>query len=371
MRKLGHGLKAPISNHFTIMKTRTIASVCLLATSLVTLADTFIMKDGTTLEGVVLREEGANYVVEVNVTKSIKDERIIPKADVTKIQREQVDLTAFEAIAKLFPAPDLLTADEYALRIRAFEKFLTDHRGSPKTKEAREIVTNLKAEANEVLAGGVKMNGKIVPPSEYRANAYDLDARIQEAKIRAMIKEGRYLASLRAFLEFSRDFRNTSAYTSILPVITQVINTYMAEVTQTLETYDARVKERSLGLQRMPSADRASTENAISEETANLEAQLKAEKEAKVGWVTTHPFLKASLDETITFGKQELTRISATSTAPAVDGGKVYREALNTIQNKGDSASVSAAISAAKTAMLPAKYIATLEAAGKATGAIK
>lgn len=353
------------------MKTHPIASLWILALTLPTLADTFIMKDGTTLEGKVLREEGTDYVVEVNVTKSIKDERKIAKADVARIEREQLDLTAFLEIAKLVPAPDLLTADEYGQRIRTIEKFLTEHRGSSKSREAKAMIATLKGEANEVLAGGIKMNGKIVPPAEYRANAYDIDARVQEAKIRSLVKESRYLLALRVFNDFSRDFRNTSAHADVLPLINQVINSYLAEVSESLSTYDARVKEREVGLQRMSSSDRSATENAIREEAAELEARLKAENDAKVGWVTTHPFLKPSLEETLTFGKQELARLAPMASAPTVDGGKAYRDALTTIQGKGDTAAVTTAITAAKTAMVAPKYIAILEASAKASGAIK
>jgi hypothetical protein len=353
------------------MKTHTIASLWILSFTLPALADTFTMKDGSTVEGAILREDDTSYVVEVKVTKSIKDERILAKADVTKVEREKLDLTAFEAIAKFVPTPDMLTADDYGQRIRAVEKFLADHRSSSKAREAREMLAKLKAEANEILAGGVKMNGKIVPPSEYRANAYDIDAKIQEAKIRALVKDNRYLMALRVFSDFSRDFRNTTAHAAVLPLVTQVINSYVAEISQSLATYDARLKEREVGLQRMSSADRSTTEGAIHEEMAALEARLKAEKEAKVSWVTTHPFLKASLEETVSFGKQELARVSAAASAPAVDGGKAYRDALSVIQNKGDAASVATAIGAAKAALVPAKYITILETAAKASGALK
>jgi len=353
-----------------IMKTRSIATsfTWLLAMTIPAMADTFVLKDGTTLEGKVLSEDATNYHVEVKVSKSIKDERTIAKADVTKIEKEQPDLIAFESIAKLVPAPDLLTVEEYGVRIRAVEKFLADNRGSSKSKDARAMLATLKTEANEVLAGGVKMGGKIVSPAEYRANAYEIDSRIQEAKIRALIKDARYLQALRSFNEFSNDFRNTSAHAGLLPLINQVINTYLAEVQETLSTYDARVKERDLGLQRMAAADRAGTENAIREEAAEFEARFKSEKDSKLGWVTTDPFFKPSLEETIAFGKQEIARLTTLASGKTVDAGKIYRDALGLIQGKGNAASVTAALTAAKNAFIAPRYIATLETAARASG---
>ena len=93
-----------------IMKIRPItASLWILALTLPAVADTFFLKDGTTMEGKILRQDATAYFVEVNVTKSIKDERSIAKADVVKVEREQPDLIAFVELSKLIPAPDLLT----------------------------------------------------------------------------------------------------------------------------------------------------------------------------------------------------------------------------------------------------------------------
>ncbi len=136
----------------------------------------------------------------------------------------------------------------------------------------------------------------------------------------------------------------------------------MGEVGQSLASFEARVKERNVGLDRMPLADRRLTENAIREETAELEARFKKEKDAKLDWVTIHPFFKPSLEDTMTFAKQELARLSAVKNEPVVDGGKAFRDAMTLVQSKADAAEITAAIAAAKTAMVPERYLAMLEA---------
>lgn len=332
------------------------------------LADTFVMKDGSKLEGAVLRETPDSYVVEVQVTKSIKDERSLAKADVASVVREKPDAPAFERIAGFVPVPDALTSDEYALRIRAVEKFLTDHRGSDRSKEAKEMLATLKAEANEILAGGVKLNGKIITPSEYRANAYDIDARIEAAKIKRLADAARYPEALRAFAAFDRDFSKTSSHRELLPLIKRVIPSYLAGIAESSASFDARIKERNTGLERMAPADRRGSQTAIAEQDAEFESRFKAEKDANIGWVTTHPFFKPSLDQTISFGKQELARLDAAAAAPEADAGKTYRDALTLIQSGGNQAGISAAISAARNAMVAQRYIENLEAAAKAGG---
>ncbi len=342
-----------------------LATLCLLWITLPSHADTFTLKDGTTLEATVISETADTFVLEVQVTKSIKDERKIAKADVVKQTAEQPDLKAFEAIAKTVPTADFLSADDYAPLIATVEKFLRDNRASSKTKEARAMLETLKAESAQVSAGGIKFNGKIVSPAEYKTNAYDMDARVKEAQIRRMVEARQFLPALRAFADFDRDYRTTLSYGALAPLMIQVVQNQVAEAKQALLTYDARIKTRDVGLQQMTLEDRKVTESAIKEENAQLEARFKAEKDAKITWVTTHPFHKASLDETVKFGELELVRLAAVKTVLGVDGGKAYRDVYTAVQSGANAAAVTAALTAAKAAAVPASYLAPLEAAAK------
>lgn len=344
------------------MKARSIIFPLLILLAGGACAEKFVMKDGTVFEGTILREDAASYFVEVQVTKSIKDERTLSKAEVVRVEREQPDLKAFAEIAGLYPVPDEAGAAEYDRRIKAVERFVKFHRASTKAGEARTMLDKLKSEANEVLAGGIRLGGRVVPAAEYRGNAYEFDARVKEAVIRDFAKQGDYLAALRAYSEFSADFRNTTVHAGLQPFVVRLMTEYLAEIQEQVAGYDARVKERQVGLERMDPSGRAATQAAIAEETAAMEVRMKKEKDARVGWVTTDPMFKPSLDETLTFGRQELTRLKSAG-PPAADAGKLYRDALALARGNGDKTAVAAAISAAKAALVPQRYIEKLEAA--------
>lgn len=334
----------------------------LWALPLVVNAGTIHLKDGTTLEGSVLREEGDNYVLLVNVTKNIKDEKIVAKKDVKKIEADKPDLLAFAEIEKLVPVPDLAKGPEYERRIKRVEAFLKEHRGSSKTRVAKEMLETLKSEASRIGGGGVKIRGKIIMPDEYRANAYELDAAVQENAIRTLVAQGRLLDALRRFMIFDRDYRNTAPFRAILPLMRQVVISHNTEAEQSLSTFDKRVEERAAGLARMQPADRAATEKAIEEEDAALETNFKAEKDSKIGWVTPHPFSKSALTETTRYCKQELSRIAKLSSTPFVDGGKAYREAYQAILGASDQGAVKQVMQEVKSARLPATYMEILQA---------
>lgn len=341
-----------------------LGALCFLSVALPCAADTFLLKDGTTLNGAVVSEEGDSYTVEVQIVKSIKDERKIAKADVVKITREEPGEVAFEPIAKMLPTPDLLTAAEYEAKIAVVDKFVKEHRASGKLSSAKAILATLKSEYDTVAAGGIKFNDKILTAAEYQANAYDLDARVQEARIRGLVNANELLQALRVFAEFDRDYSNTLSFGALASLMRQVLQVQLEEAKQSLLTLDTLAKERALGIQRMPLADQKITEAAIKEEDALIEARYQAEKAAKQSWVTTSPFHKASLEDTVKFCEQELVRLGKVQTVLGVDGGKSYRDAWTAVHG-GDAAAAAAALAAAKTAAVPARYLAPLEAAAK------
>lgn len=342
-----------------------LAALCGLSLAAPCFADTFTLKDGTTLDAKIVSETPDAYFLEVQVTKSIRDERTVSKADVVKVSQERPDSKAFQAIAKLVPTPDLITAEDCQARIAQVEKFIKDYNTAGTVKEAKVILSTLQKESAEIAAGGIKVGGKVISTQEYEVNAYDLDAQIQEAKIRKLVVDGEFVGALRLFSEFDADYRTTLSYGAVLPLIRQVIQNQVAEAKQSLATLPSRLKDRDQGLLQMTTDDRAVTHAAIQEEAAQLEARYKAEKNSKLTWVTVDPFHKGSLEDTAKFGETELVRLSAVKTVLGVEGGKSYREVYKAVHDGGNNAAVTAAMSRAKTALIPDRYLKPLEDAAK------
>ena len=342
-----------------------LAALCCLTLALPCSADTFALKDGTSLDAKIVSETPDAYVLEVQVTKGIKDERTVAKANVVKVSREQPDLKPFQAIAKLVPTPDLISVADGQARIAKVEKFLKDYGTASTAKEAKVILATLVKESAEISAGGIKVDGKIISTQEYELNAYDLDARVQVAKIRGLVDGGEFLGALRLFSEFDSDYRTTLSYGTLLPVIREVIQNQAAEARQSLATLPDRMKARDLGLLQMAAADRGATRDAIQEEASQLEARYKAEKNSKSTWVTMHPFHKGSLEDTAKMAETELVRLAAIKTVLGVEGGKSYREVYKAVHDGANNATVTDALGNAKTALVPARYLTPLEDAAK------
>ena len=333
-------------------------------------ADTFVLKDGTRLEAKVLSETADAYLLEVQVTKSIKDEKSVPKADVKEIVREKLDETAYEKLKGLVPTPDLLTTDEYDRRILALNKFIKDHPKSPKVTDVNAMLATLKTEGTAIQSGGMKLNGALVSADEYKANAYEIDAKIQETRVREFLAKGDILSALRGISRIESEFATTATAASLAPVKRQALQAYKTQIGDQLRTFDAREAERKSGLARMTGEDRATTEQAIAEEEAQFERRFKAEKDSQQVWTITNPFNKDSLEG----ARDAISRASQDSRSDEVkgDGGKAYRDAWSAIHSwdgKDETKdSVKDAVDKVKDLEVPEKYVSLLADAAKTKG---
>lgn len=333
-------------------------------------ADTFVLKDGTRLEGKILSETADSYHLEIQVTKSIKDEKTVPKADVKEIVREKLDETAYEKLKGFVPTPDLLTTDEYDRRILAINKFIKDHPKSAKVKDANAMLEVLKTEGTAVQSGGIKLGGVIVSGDDYKANAYEIDAKVQEGRIRDTLAKGDIVGALRGITRLESDFATTSVVASIASVKRQALQSYKTQIADQLRTFDAREAERKSGLARMSGENRATTEQAIAEEDAQFARRYKAERDSQQLWTATNPYHRESLEgarEAISRAEQE-----SSSGEGRGDGGKAYRDAWSAIHSwdgKDESKdSVKEAVNKVNDLEIPAKYVSLLADAAKAKG---
>lgn len=320
-------------------------------------ADTIILKSGESMEGSILREDAENYFIQVNVTESIKEEKVVPKADVSRIKKVSEDEKAFARISGLTPAPDLLEEAGYTARIERIEAFLEAYPSGSNKKSAEDMLAELKAELEVISAGGAKMEGVMIPAEEYAANAYALDEQIAAQRISDAIGRRAFLNSLRRFEDYEARFSQAAGRSKVVEQINQVLAAFGASLRESLDTFDKRMEMRETGLERMSQEDRAQTEKALEDRYAQLDAKFEKEKAAKEKWITPDINHKESLTEA-------LRQVDAT--VKALDSGKVvapekpleevYRDTWTTL-GSADEEAKKTALEAARRAKLPDIYL--------------
>lgn len=257
------------------------------------------MKSGERIEGKVLRETAESYIIEVKVTGTIRDEKILPRADVSFIEKEEPDDVAFKGLGGLVPAPELLDKQGYESRIEKLEDFLKAYPESKNAKEVKAMIDELGDELVIVAAGGIKFGEGLVSPEDYEANAYDIDARIAEKHIKEAVARRDLLGALRMFSDYGTKFGEPEGRPGMAALMLQVLNAYKQSLEENLASLDERVAARKAGLANMSTEDRAKTEAALKEQMERLEKRFADEKAAGQKWLTPDAFYKESMDEAL------------------------------------------------------------------------
>lgn len=332
-------------------------------------ADRVILNSGDSIEGTIIREDDAHYYVQVQVTKSIKEEKIVPKADVKSIERESGDAKAFEPLSGLVPAPDLLEVEEYATRIATIEEFIKAHPESSLKEEAEKMVEELRGEMEIVSAGGVKMGGLVISSQDYAANAYALDEAIAAKRIESDVARRDFLGALRGFEKYQTSFSQAAGRAEVVEKIKQVLAIYGTSLRRNLESFDVRMEKSMMGLEQMAPEDRSQTQKALESQKAQIEKKYSEEKASRIKWITPDTNLKQSLTDALRAVESEAKKLESGRAAPAPEKPfeELYREAWRAL-DEGDDEAKAKIIDDARRARLPDAYLEKLtERAGITT----
>ena len=322
-------------------------------------ADMIMMKNGEKLEGNVLREEVDGYVVEIQVTNSIRDEKFVPRAEVLKIEKMPEYEKAFTAIVDLCPAPELLSVEGYEERIIKFREYIEAFPKSPKNSNVEAIIKTLEEELALIKGGAVKFGEEIISAENYEANAFGYAALIAEKKIRDSVTKRDFLGALRGFDTYETSLGTPEGYASLSALMVQVLEAYRVRIEESLAGLDGRLAARMSGLARMTPKDRAKSQRAIDAELSQVEQRFLQEKSGQMKWITPHAYHKESLEEARRQVTAEMTRLKQRESEPEVLLAELYRIAWAKLES-GTDEDKKLVLEDAKAKKLPESYLAKL-----------
>lgn len=291
-------------------------------------ADTFVLKDGTTLEGEIISETEEEYVIRYQVSQGIMDNRTVAKADVESIKVTTPADDAFEAIAALVPTADRLTKADYDRMIeKQVQAFLEAFGSSKHAKKAREILATLKQEREVVAAGGLKLDGTWISPSDREANAYEIDARMVYEDAKAAAEAGQFVTALRALDKMHSDFAASQVYPDAVDLATRIFKVYGPRVEADLGRVDQLLEARKKELATLPPNEREKALSEIERKDAAYLAVIERDKAERIKWPILDIYHKAPMSDTLRTIDNETRRLENLDLSTITPAGPVYREA--------------------------------------------
>lgn len=357
-------MKLPMLSRFAV-------ALAFAAALPVAVADTIKLKNGTVLEGSILSESADSVEIEIQVTKGIKDLKVVKKADIAEMKKASADeKEAAELIAKLKETPDGLTAAEYEKRIKTqIQPWLDKHKIGRAKADVEALLKLYNEELAKVKAGDLKVRGEWVPAAELKWNDYNISARRLRAEMDAQLKAKKFVEAYSTFAKMEAAYVASVDFPPAAEAMKKGMASVEAAIARAIEEQPLREKERKQLLGQLSADKKKETEELIKQELADFRTKQAAEKKDKIPVPSFYPYDLKSIQDSLAAAKKESARLATLNTTAMIAANKRFEQGLKDLSEKAYLSAKSAFEAAAKVHSKDATVKKLLEEANKGIAA--
>jgi hypothetical protein len=286
----------------------------LLALSTATVsADEIKMKSGQTYTGRITFDANDIVKIELNVSGSIKETKVLARADIASITKDAPDDVEFNNLQKLLPTPSLLPVENYRKMLETGpDTFLRNFPESKHAAKVKEIRETLAKELDQVERGYLKLDNEWITPQDKIDFPELVDSRIRLARMGVYAKTpniNSFISALREFEFIEENYLGSPAF----PKAAELAIGTISNLGRQLQTLSANVEYQNAEFERSLAVaspeNRAQITAARAREDKLFTDRVAADKKAGIKWVQLNFRSKPSIDEYLKLAGAELTRI--------------------------------------------------------------
>lgn len=289
--------------------------------------DIIKLKSGEKLDGVILSESPTEVVIEIQLGKGgIKDQKKVPRKDISEVIKATPDQIEAAALAKLVPTEDGMSDASYQkVLTEKLEPFLKKYPASAYKKDVEALIKTYKEEMEKAKGGSIKVEGAWVTAAEREWNQYNFEARLRRVEMDKLLKAGKLeeayaiLADLEANKSASVEtVKAITSFKAAIPEFERTIDRLILE-----QPINAKAQQESI--KTLSPDDKKRFDEAIKAEQEAFKLRLEEARKAKFGLL---PYDKNDL-KSLADAKTALAKESARLNKIDIE---VMKTAANTFQ---------------------------------------
>lgn len=281
-------------------------------------ADEIRLKSGQTLTGRITYDAGDIVKIEIPISGSIKETKIIGRADILAILKDAPDDVEFNKIQTLVPTASLVSVENYRKMLETGpEAFLRNFPESKHTAKVKEIRATLAEELDKVERGFMKLEGEWLSPQDKVAFKELIESKIRFLRMEASAKGNNYsqlIAAMREFEVIEENYFGSPAFPKAVELAKQVVPTLGRQLQSMAAAVDYQNAEYEKALAASTPEARTQLTAARAREDQAYSQAIEADKKAGVKWVQFNPRNKQGIEEALRLAATELPRIQAFDT---------------------------------------------------------
>ncbi len=309
----------------------TLPPALLLFSCLLVRADVVELRSGERVEGTITSVTAVSVIIDVPVSEKIRDERIIPRAEVVRLERKMPDDVAYAAIAAL-KIPETLSdpAPLEAMMQAEVRPFLNRFAYSRHISNVRALQRQILAEQQRLAAGEVKIEGEWIPAEAFEKNRSALTGRLLLAQMNAAMGSRDPASAMNAYDRLLREAPASESVPAAGLLARRALDSMVEALPLRAANLRREQQQREEGLKLAREDQRAVVEKALEQERQAAAQILVAAREKNQRWIP-NPGDPGLVDEQLKLAREESAKVSALplqAMQDAVQAAAAAREAL-------------------------------------------
>jgi hypothetical protein len=273
------------------------------------LGDTVTLKTGEHLEGKVTAETDKDVTMQVQVSAGITDERVIPKAQIEKLDKTSPEVEAYRQIVAIQLGKDSMAVSQYDPYIRALKAFVEQFPNSVRTIDVQTVLNSFEAEKKRVEAGEIKMNGQWLSKQQVAKEKVQIGGELAFTYMKGQSTQGDYIGALNTFAAIEKNFPGAVIMPEAIDLAQKDLLQLEAEVNRAIPDQKAMAAQHKTDLAAAGATDRAVMAGAIKRQQDAEDASVGTSNGGAV-WPPFYKDNEKSLAAIVTKMKSEGPRLA-------------------------------------------------------------
>ncbi|MGB8170029.1 MAG: PTPDL family protein [Chthoniobacteraceae bacterium] len=258
-------------------------------------ADTITLTTGQKLEGKIVSETATDITVAVKISAAVTDEQTIPKSTIAKMEKEQPDEIAWQALKNLKPGVNSLPLAQYDAVLRPLQGFVNEYPQSAHAAEANALLAIFAGEKKRVEDGEVRLGEKWLTKEEVDKERYQIGALLGYQFMRSQRAAGDLIGALNSFEQIEKAYPGAKSFPDAVDAARETLAALKATVDRAQKTFETKKAEFEAGVAASSALQKPELLAARQRELAKGEAAVVAAEKAKLKW----PVLVANSDKNL------------------------------------------------------------------------
>jgi hypothetical protein len=260
-------------------------------------ADSITLVTGEKISGTIKSETDTDVTIEVPVSASITDERVIRKQDISKVEKEQPDEIAYLQLIKVQPNPQYsYTSETYDPILASLNAFETSYPNSTYLPDIKKLADAFQDEKKHVDAGQFKYLGQWLSKEEALRQRVQILAIQVYDTMQQQAAAGDLVGAMQTFSSIERDYGTTRSFPPAVALAQRVVAGLQQELMGRMQAVRAEQIQLRQTIAATPEPEKS---HIIAQEKAQQDqdaAAIAAAIHSGVKWVPLIPRSQVSVE---------------------------------------------------------------------------